>query len=59
MARGRVLGAYLGKFRGLFKEFGRKTGGRAPPANTPPPSGSAPENLPPHELRNGKNDTLI
>ena len=27
--------AYLGQFRGLFKEFGAKTGGRAPPA--PPP----------------------
>ena len=32
-------GAYLGQFRGLFKEFGAKTGGRATPA---PPSRSAP-----------------
>ena len=31
--------AYLGQLRGLFIEFGAKTGGRAPPA---PPSGSAP-----------------
>ena len=28
--------AYLGQFRGLFKEFGAKTGGRAPPAPPPP-----------------------
>ena len=32
--------AYLGQIRGFLKEFGTKTGGRAPPA--PPPSGSAP-----------------
>ena len=30
---------FSGQFRGLFKEFGAKRGGRAPPA---PPSGSAP-----------------
>ena len=41
MAQRRVFQAYLGQFRGLFKEFGTKTGGRAPPA-PPPPSGSAP-----------------
>ena len=28
--------AYLGQFRGLFKEFHAKTGGRAPPAPPPP-----------------------
>ena len=27
--------AYLGKFRGLFKEFGAITGGRAPPCAPP------------------------
>ena len=30
---------FFGQFRGLFKEFWAKRGGRAPPA---PPSGSAP-----------------
>ena len=30
---------FFGQFRGFFKEFGTKKGGRAPPA---PPSGSAP-----------------
>ena len=33
---GASFGTYLGQFRGLFKAFGAKTGGRAPPA---PPSG--------------------
>ena len=27
----RFFGAYLSQFRGLFKEFSAKTGGRAPP----------------------------
>ena len=40
---GARFSAYLGQFRGLFKEFGTKRGGRAPPAS-PPPSGSAPAN---------------
>ena len=29
--------AYLGQFRGLFKEFGTKTGGCAPPVTCAPP----------------------
>ena len=29
---GASFGTYLGQFRGLFKAFGAKTGGRAPPA---------------------------
>ena len=35
---GARFSAYLGQFRGLFKAFGTKRGGRAPPA---PSSGSA------------------
>ena len=32
----RFFGAYLSQFRGLFKEFSAKTGGRAPPSGSAP-----------------------
>ena len=38
MARGRAFWAYSGQFRGLFKEFTAKTGGRAPPSGSAPGS---------------------
>ena len=29
----KIVSAYLGQLRGLFKEFGTEMGGRAPPAS--------------------------
>ena len=43
MAQGASFRAYLSQFRGLFKEFDAKTGGRASPAPPPPLDPRLPE----------------